>query len=294
MARVRTGPRGHELLDRSIGEAAARIDGLSALGRLSALRVPGIDGAAVAVGAGPIERRQATTDELAAVAARDSRPPVLPVRAKAAPAAPAPQCPHVWGPRTGAGRMHALAIAEGWVEVVCVRCGADYDAPPAPAAPHPEEEPMPTPAAPPVIPCGTCLHEPVCRLKSELPADVTSYARQVIAPGLWLVSADYRVECDHYLGEPPAAVPLANRRVVAASVDAASHARWKASRVTDEAIVDALRTAGGNRNRAAIAVELSHTELRRRVGVMQAEGTLPAEIEAMLTSKPGTRKAVAS
>ena len=264
MARVRTGPRGHELLDRSIGEAAARIDGLSALGRLSALRVPGIDAGAVAVGAGPIERRQATPAELAAIAARDSRPPVLPVRAK--------------DPAYRLERIRATPT-------------------------RPEEESVTTPVPPPFdVPCGTCLHEPVCGIRKEIPDAPGEPLSAILAPGLRLLAVGYRIDCDHYLGEPAAAPRLvvqtadaiaASRRNGAAATSRL-HAQRRASRVTDEAIVDALRAAGGNRARAALAVELSRAELGRRVGVMKAAGTLPDHVEAMLTSKPGTRKAVAS
>lgn len=30
---------------------------------------------------------------------------------------------HIWGPRTGIGRVIALAIAKGWLPAVCVECG---------------------------------------------------------------------------------------------------------------------------------------------------------------------------
>lgn len=64
MAVVRTGPRDVEGTSRDIGPSGSGVDGLSAVGRLSALRVGELVGD-VAAGAGPIERRPATPDELA-------------------------------------------------------------------------------------------------------------------------------------------------------------------------------------------------------------------------------------
>lgn len=37
---------------------------------------------------------------------------------------------HVWGPQTGEGRLHALAIAHGWYPLVCVECGRPQEGPP--------------------------------------------------------------------------------------------------------------------------------------------------------------------
>jgi hypothetical protein len=55
-------------------------------------------------------------------------------------------------------------------------------------------------AAESAIPCSSCLHEPVCGLKSAIPADPeTPHTVELLAPGLRMVFTDARVECDHLL-----------------------------------------------------------------------------------------------
>lgn len=76
MAVVRTGNGPAHA--RDIGPAAAAVDGMAAMGRLSALRVDRgalVADTASAAGAGPIERRTETPIERAARLARDTVPP---------------------------------------------------------------------------------------------------------------------------------------------------------------------------------------------------------------------------
>ncbi len=69
----------------------------------------------------------------------------------------------------------------------------------APAPSSIEEEPVtPVTTTPPAIPCGDCLHEPVCGLKALLPS---AYADDdELAAGL-LVRYTFTVECDHHLDD---------------------------------------------------------------------------------------------
>jgi hypothetical protein len=108
MAVVRTGPRDAESRTRDIGPAGSGVDGLSALGRLSALRVSDVVGD-VAMGYGEIERRQATPDELA----RLSGPVAVPSR------------PAVASPSVAAGRRthpEVPVLVPVQAAVPCVTC----------------------------------------------------------------------------------------------------------------------------------------------------------------------------
>ncbi len=68
----------------------------------------------------------------------------------------------------------------------------------APLTPPQEEGPVTTSAPPPVIPCGDCLHSPVCGLKELLTASVLLDDVEVIGTGL-RIRRSPTVECDHHL-----------------------------------------------------------------------------------------------
>jgi hypothetical protein len=179
MAVVRTGPRDAESRTRDIGPAGSGVDGLSAVGRLSALRVSDVVGD-VAAGYGEIERRQATPEELARL---DAPEPVKPT----AETRPGPAM-HVLRPtadRMAASRMRGN---ERMLELAGKR----------PASTGPKEELMVTAAAL-EVPCGTCLHEPVCSLKASIPASAGEPIAVQLAPGLRQYVQGFRIECDHQL-----------------------------------------------------------------------------------------------
>ena len=271
MAIVRTG-RGpacsHEPgCPHDIGPAAAGFDGLSAMGRLSALRVPGIDSAAVPVGAGPIERRAETPQELAARIVREALETSL-----AATKQPA---------------YRLVRAAER-----------------APAPVTVEEAPVTTPAAPPLIPCGSCLHEPVCALKRELPADPATLAQpSILGPGLWLVPTSVTIRCDHHL-EAIAASP--SGRTIAIREPAS------AKRLTDESrergsstgrvlyaqrraekhalVIAQLRLHGGSAEAVGRAMGVTGSAVRLWIKRMATDGTLPADIAELVAAR--TRRAV--
>lgn len=71
--------------------------------------------------------------------------------------------------------------------------------------------PPATPYAGITIPCTSCLHEPVCYLKREIPANPNVLAEpMILGPGLRLVTTGVRIECEHQLS--PAADPEPIRR----------------------------------------------------------------------------------
>ncbi len=110
-------------------------------------------------------------------------------------------------------------------------------------APAIEEEPVtPVTSTPPAIPCGTCLHEPVCALKASIP-DLGTHVQldpRKLADGLWLIVTGYAVDCDHHLPvialrettadrmAPPRIVPVASVEEPSAKLSNSAHFIWEA------------------------------------------------------------------
>jgi hypothetical protein len=183
MAVVRTGNGPAHV--RDIGPAAAAVDGVAALGRLSATRIDRgalVADAAHAQGAGPVERRY--------------------------------------------------------------------------LGPTKEDPVTVTPTPPRAVPCGTCLHAPVCRLRATLDDLGPIAPVQVIESGLRAVATAWVLECDHHLAAPAGSRPI----VRTAARDAESRRRGgqatkaatqqvKAERA--EAVMAALARHDGDRVAAA-------------------------------------------
>ncbi len=195
MAVSRTGRAPHQIHD--IGPAAAY--GGADNGRLAHLEVrTASDLVGKPVDATPaITRRRATPAELARLA----EPVVAPMRPITV-IRPAPRpAPSAIPAAVAAAPQHGVSTAAS---------GNLAEPAEAPVVRHAQEEPVPVDATrKTAIPCGSCLHEPVCRLKDELPRDPEVLSQpHVIAPGLWLVFTGARVECDHYLGEAAMPAPI--------------------------------------------------------------------------------------
>jgi hypothetical protein len=172
-----------------------------------------------------IERRPATPAELARLS------PAI---------APPAQRPRTPGP-SGSWRNYRSALGT-----------------PLPVTPL-EEHPVTTPAAPPAIPCGSCLHERVCGQKDLIHPE---YRRELTA-GLTLVYASVTVECADLLPKIALRETTADRMaivpreeaMIAAGKRQARHpgkpgeVEEKAKRAAD--CLAALERHGGDRKAAA-------------------------------------------
>lgn len=114
---------------------------------------------------------------------------------------------------------------------------------------------MTTAAPPPVIPCGTCLHKPICYLRREIPDDPAQLAEPMImGPGLRLVTTGVRLECDHHL--EAVATSTSGRTIAIREPAAAPRHQSKAQEARDKAqraaaVMAALERHAGDRRAAA-------------------------------------------
>lgn len=306
--RLRRDPA-HE--DRDLGPAAARSgDGLAAAGRLSVMRVSEYLQAdiAQAAGAGPIERRPATPEDLARFE------PAVPAPRPAARAIPA-----VVPTERHSGAERSMTSTSGNL--------AQPTRTPAPTPTRVEEEPVtePVPATPHggvLLPCTTCLHEPVCALKHDLPKDTAQLLKPAeIGPGLRLVTTGVRIECDHQLvslrpvepepirrehggeswrtttvtGSTPRRttedIAESRRRGVEAAA-AARGTRYPLPKDPDErarVVFDALRSTDSLAGAAAV-LQVSANRVSQLLTEYRRAGSIPADVEALLDARNPSRR----
>jgi len=74
----------------------------------------------------------------------------------------------------------------------------------------------------------------------------------------------------------------AKRGAEATRVEGIRRAMLKARGITDEMVIDALRTSGGNRAAAGRAVGLTESGMWRRVTSMTGRGVLPPDVAGMM------------
>ncbi len=161
---------------------------------------------------------------------------------------------------------------------------------------------MPAETVLPAVPCGNCLHDPVCALKRELPADPAQLAQpHVIGPGLRLVFSAARVQCDHHLAAPPRLLEPSTPpvdvsafppRASAAEMAQTSRERGarangeRARKFTDEQLLEAVRGAAGNMSEAGRRLGVSQGAVRLRL--QRLGDAVPDDVAALV---PSLRKA---
>lgn len=133
---------------------------------------------------------------------------------------------------------------------------------------------------PRAVPCGTCLHAPVCRLRATLDDLGPIAPVQVIESGLRAVATAWVLECDHHLAAPAGSRPIvrtaardAESRRRGGQATKAATQRIKAERAA--AVMAALARHNGDRAAAArelgmrlnaLTMVAKHAELRAAAG----------------------------
>lgn len=151
----------------------------------------------------PVERRRATPEELARLAATDTRraPDVRPsdgmavMRPASRPAPPAIPADATTG-RAPAGRTGVQAPSGTLAEPTR-----------SPVPANTQEEPVTSPALPPALPCDDCLHARVCALRALIPDLDHRVHVEALGDGLVLSYRAASIGCDHHMPARPVPVP---------------------------------------------------------------------------------------
>jgi hypothetical protein len=241
------------------------------------------DDAGQALGLGVIERRVATSEELA-------RLDGTPVVSEAAGNRPGPAI-HLLRPSAATVAESRRRGAERHQAVMAERRAVAVAPVPSPV----EEAPMTVTTAPPYeVPCGSCLHDPVCGIKAMIPEAPGAPVFDEPAPGLRVVALGYRVECDHLLkslhvvepepiraehgGEswrtPPAVVAAAAPRQPGHHGVKTGEAQEKAERAAR--VLAAIERHGGDRRLAAVELGMKLNAVAMIVKYAGNREALPA------------------
>ena len=169
--------------------------------------------------------------------------------------------------------------------------------------------------SPAAIPCGTCGHAVVCRLRERVEG-ASAGTRQDLGGGLWLVATGVRIECEHHAPVQPEAVVTPRAAMFRLTRDeaavsskrgaeaTAAKAKAKRERPTpppaapirprvgrhgmkaqDAEVIAALRAHAGNFGHAALSLGMTPEGVRLRARAMAGRDALPLDVLDMMTSR---------
>lgn len=310
MARIRLGyRRDHEgqlrrdpSRDIDIGPAAASVDGLAALGRLSAFTPLAAD-TTHAMGAGPVTVRKATPEDLARFGARREAGAPL-ARPSDAMSILRPPARIVADPaRVQASRLRGGQRAK--------EIRGSVPAAPAPAPIQHEEESVTTTSTPEAgvpCPCIDCIHAPVCRLREDVAGFYDNAATyESILLDEPAVRLRFEVVCDFHTtsNRIPVDVPVTVKieagpawldHLTGPEPVRAEHGgeSWREGDPypRDGEALNLLRLHGGNLEAVARTMGVTGTTIRNWIRRMESAGAVPDDVASLLAAR--SRKAAAA
>jgi hypothetical protein len=278
------------------GSSAASNDPMAAYGRLSVAGFRGDVAETPTGGAGPIERRKATPEELAAARAREAKPTHL-VAVGGGIARPAPvttnaaltQQSRQRGAEANRARIAASRPSPVQEEPVSE---AEQDIPGI----IPDELPFQTPEL--ITPCSSCVHEPVCAIRMTLdPLAFRLVTVEDLDEALTVRTPNVVIDCRHYLAQAVqmiavAVPPRAKKATRAAKPKAEPEAKAEPATGGGPApmqpflrrMLDALVEADGDRTAAATKLGIKRTSLIGTLGKLRSRGDLTEQERAAISS----------